>query len=254
MVADLLGRSHGGDGAFGIDDREGAAAARWANQLGLRRAYVLDDRSVYGHVVATAFVTTAKELGLQIVGQKGIDPEASDYAALATKIRDTQAELVYFGGLVDNGASQLFQDIRAAAGPNLSLMGPEGLYDQDLIDAAGQAAEGVYVTTTRVPASKLTGKGADWFAAYKAKYNAEPEAYTPNTYEATGVLLDAIKRAGVKDREAIRAALFATKGYDGIFGKWSFDPNGDPTPAMLSGRQIKNGKFDEPNAVLLTAD
>src|SRR5436309_14072401 len=50
------------------DDREGTAGAKWASQLGLRRVYVLDDRTEYGHVAAAEFVAAAKKLGLQIVG------------------------------------------------------------------------------------------------------------------------------------------------------------------------------------------
>ena len=65
--------------------------------------------------------------------------------------------------------------------------------------------------------------------------------------------LDAIMRAGRKDREAIRAALFATKDYDGVLGKWSFDANGDTTLVAMSGRQVKNGKFDDEFAVTLSA-
>ena len=50
------------------------------------------------------------------------------------------------------------------------------------------------------PPSKLTGKGADWYSAYKVRFNVEPEAYAAYGYEAIKVALDAIKRAGRKDR------------------------------------------------------
>lgn len=53
----------------------------------------------------------------------------------------------------------------------------------------------------------------------------------------------AIERAGKKDRAAIRDAVFATKDFDGVLGKWSFDQNGDTTLTTMSGQQVKNGKF-----------
>ena len=65
--------------------------------------------------------------------------------------------------------------------------------------------------------------------------------------------MDAIQRAGVKDRAKIRDAVMATKDYDGVLGKWSFDQNGDTTLTVMSGRQVKGGKFDDLNAVTLEA-
>ena len=138
-------------------------------------------------------------------------------------------------------------------GNNIKLMGPDGIYEQAFLDDAGDAAEDVYITFGGVPPTKLTGKGAEWYTAYKAKFGAEPEAYAAYGYESMKVALDAIMRAGRKDRAAIRDAVFATKDYDGVLGKWSFDPNGDTTLTAMSGRQVKDGKFDDANAVTLQA-
>jgi branched-chain amino acid transport system substrate-binding protein len=104
-----------------------------------------------------------------------------------------------------------------------------------------------------VPPSKQAGKGAEWYRNYKVRFNLEPEVYAAYGYEATKVALDAIRRAGKKDRNAIREAVLATKDYDGILGRWSFDPNGDTTLTTISGREVKDGKFDDANAVTLEA-
>ncbi len=50
--------------------------------------------------------------------------------------------------------------------------------------------------------------------------------------------IDAIKRAGAKDREKIRAAIAATKDFDGLNGKWSFDKDGDTTLEVMSGFKV----------------
>jgi branched-chain amino acid transport system substrate-binding protein len=111
----------------------------------------------------------------------------------------------------------------------------------------------VYVTFGGVGASKLTGKGATWYQAYKAKFGSEPEGYASYGYEAAKVALNAITQAGTKDREAIRAAVFATANYDGVLGTWSFDANGDTSLTTMSGRQVMNAAFDEDNSVTLQA-
>ena len=67
------------------------------------------------------------------------------------------------------------------------------------------------------------------------------------------VTLDAIRRAGVKDRAKIRDAVLATRDHDGVLGKWSFDKNGDIDLITMSGILVKDRKFDVEGAVILKA-
>lgn len=237
------------------DDVQGTMAAQWAKQIGASRVYVLDDTDLYGKALAAAFVQAAAKLGLHLAGgPDGVNPRARDFTGIAAKIRDTGGvELVYYGGLSDNNGGQLFKELRRTLGPNVRLMGPDGLYQQGFLDEAGDAAEGALLTFGTVAPSKLTGRGAEWYRSYRVRFNAEPDTYAPYAYEAIKVALDAIKRAGKKDRALVRDALLATRDYDGILGRFSFDANGDTTLTTVSGREVKNGKFDDANAVTLQA-
>lgn len=236
------------------DDLQGAVGASWASQLGATRVYVLDDTELYGHGIAVVFTNTAQGIGLTVVGgPEGIDSKATDYRALATKIRGTNPDLVYFGGITQNNVGKLLKDLRAVVGANFMFMGPDGIYEQAFLEDAGEAAEGAYITFGGVGPSQLTGKGAEWYQSYLARFGSEPEAYAAYGYEAAKVALEAIQRAGMKDRAAIRDAVFATQNYDGVLGQWSFDANGDTTLTTMTGRQVKDGKFDDANAVTLQA-
>ncbi|MFN8500097.1 MAG: branched-chain amino acid ABC transporter substrate-binding protein, partial [Anaerolineae bacterium] len=231
------------------DDLQGAAGANWAKQLGAKNVYILDDQELYGKGLADVFEASAKKLGLNVLGHEGIDGKASDYKALANKIKGANPDLIYYGGITQNNAGQLVKDIRSVGmtPDKVKIMGPDGIYEQAYIDAAGKdAAEGTYVTFGGVPAEKLTGKAKDWYDAYKKKYNAEPEVYAVYGYEAAKVLLNALNKicANPTDRKAMRDAVFATKDYEGVLGKWSFDQNGDTTLTTMSGGQVKNGKFE----------
>jgi branched-chain amino acid transport system substrate-binding protein len=56
--------------------------------------------------------------------------------------------------------------------------------------------------------------------------------------------MEAIKKVGKKDRDAIREAVLATKDFDqGALGKWSFDENGDTTQANFTVSAVTNGEF-----------
>ncbi len=240
------------------DDLQGAVGAKWAKDLGAKRVYVLDDTELYGRGLATVFHQEAKRRGLDVSPPDkpdSIDPKASDYRSLALRIRQANPDLVYFGGITQNNAGKLWQDLRAALGPNVKLMGPDGIFEQAFLDAAGDAAMNTYLTFGGVPPKNYTGKAQEWARRYRDKFHGDPEVYAIYGYEAANVVLNGIEKVGRKDRAAIRDAVMATKDYDGVLGKWSFDQNGDTTLTTLSGSQVKGPKIEQVEFVtMLTAD
>jgi len=226
------------------DDIQGDVAAQFAKEIGVKKVFILHDRELYGKGVADVFKRVAGKLGLQIAGYEGIDPKSANFRSLATKIKSTGADLVYFGGTTQTSAGQLAKDL-VASGVKAKLMLPDGCRENALIESAG--AENLngrtYVTFGGLPPSELKGKGREFYDAYKTKFKAEPEAYAVYGYEAAKVVLEAIKRAGKKDRETIRATVADTKDFDGALGKWSFDENGDTSLKVMMVEEIKDGKF-----------
>ena len=227
------------------DDIQGQAAAKWASEMGVKKVFVLNDREVYGKGIAESFRANAEKLGIKVLGVEGIDGKAANYRSLVTKMKQGQPELVYFGGTTQNNVGQIAKDM-VAGGLDAKLMVPDGCFEDAFITAAGaQNLEGrCFVTFGGVPPSQLTGKGKAFVDAYRAKYGAEPEAYAVYGYESAKVVLEAIARAGKKDRAAITAAIAATKDFDGALGKWSLDANGDTTLTTVSGNTVKGGKFE----------
>ncbi len=232
------------------DDLQGNAGALWASQLGAKNVYVLDDTEVYGKGVADVFNTRAPDYGLTVLGRDGIDGKASDYKALAEKIKATNPDLVYYGGITQNNAGQLWRDLRDAM-PDVMLMGPDGIAESEFLKAAGEAAEGSFVTSGAVSPDQLTGLGKEWLDKYNAKYpDQPPEVYTAYGYEAMKVVLAAIERAAAKnpaDTLALRALVLdevkATKDFEGVLGKWSFDANGDTSLLDMTALIVTDGEF-----------
>ena len=226
------------------DDIQGDVAATFAKEMGFKKVFILDDRELYGKGVANVFERVAKKLGLVVTGHEGIDAKAANFRSLVTKIKSTGADLVYFGGTTQSGAGQLAKDL-VSSGVKAKLMMPDGCRESALIESAGKEnLEGrAYVTFGGLPPSQLQGKGRDFYEAYKKKYNAEPEAYAVYGYESGKVVMEAIRRAGKKDREAIRAAVAGIRDMDGALGKWSFDANGDTSLKLMVVEEIKDGRF-----------
>ena len=236
------------------DDIQGAVACEFIRtDLGAKKVFVLHDRELYGKGIADVFRKSAEASGMQVVGFEGIDPKASNYRSLVTKIRAAGAEAVFFGGTTQTNAAQVLKDLRAG-GAKVPFVSPDGTFERAFIEAAGKdnvtkEQGGVYITFGGLPSDQLTGLGADFVKRYKAKHGELPEAYAVYGYEAARVLLDAIDRAESKDRASVIAAVAATKDFTGALGTWSFDANGDTTNRMMSVNTIENGEFKFVKAV-----
>jgi branched-chain amino acid transport system substrate-binding protein len=217
---------------------------------GVQSVYILDDQETYGKGLADQFQRAAEGLGIQVLGRQGIDGKAANYRSLMSQIAQTNPDAIYYGGITQNNAGQLVNDKLGAGMPNENVifMGPDGIFEDAFLEAAGNSAEGIYVTFGGLPGSELPGKGQDFVQKYKDKYGSDVEAYTAYGYEAANVLLDAIQRAydndGAATREGVVRELFATSNYDGVLGTWSFDQDGDTTLTELSGQKVENGKFE----------
>ena len=228
------------------DDLQGPAGAAWAHQMGVRRVYVLDDNEVYGKGIATLFIEACQDLGIEVLGHESIDSKAQEFKPLMTSIKSLDPDLVYFGGTTQSKGGQIAKDM-VAAGLDCKLMVPDACYEEAFIESAGpENVNGrVYATFGGLPPDQLTGPGKAFVDKYQQTYGKEPEGYAIYGYEAAKAALEAVRLAGVKDRDAIRRAALSIRDFDtGALGKWSFDENGDSTLTTISGMEIRNGKFD----------
>ncbi|MGI8423786.1 MAG: branched-chain amino acid ABC transporter substrate-binding protein [Chloroflexota bacterium] len=236
------------------DDLQGAVGAAWAKTLNASTAYIIDDTELYGKGIADVFANTCPKIGIRVVGRDGIDGRAADYRAVATKIRAANPDVIYYGGITQNNAGTLLKDIRGA-GVNKHFIGPDGIKEKAFLDDAGEDAEGVWSTFGGVPPSAYQGELADWKKRYHDFAGGEPEPYAIYGYEAAKVALDAIARAGVRDRNVVRDAVFATQNFTGLLGTWSFDANGDTSNTTMSVSRASRigGKLDWVLQEILTA-
>ena len=237
------------------DDVEGTIAARYAKEvLGINSVYVLDDQELYGQILSNSFEETAKEIGLTVVGHSSFDPNASTYKSLMKKIASSNngkpPDAIYAGMVFTNNVSQLMDDKVAILGDNtqVKFIGPDAIYSQGFVNTVGQNAEGVYATVSGLPFDLYTTVGKQFAKDYSERYNMQSQPYGIYGYEAMNVVLAAIESICTNggdptQREAVRAAVFATKNFNGALGTWSFDANGDISLTDTTIYQVKNGQF-----------
>ena len=234
------------------DDVQGGAGATWAKRLGVRKVFVLNDGELYGRGIADVFEASAKRIGLKIAANETIDWTKRDQRPLLTKIGDSGADLVYMGGVVETGAPGIIRQMREAGlvAPRVRFMGPDGLLQDTLLkDATCDAAIAteLRVTIPGLPFEKMTGVGSRTYADYKSRFGAEPTAFALYAAEAARVAIDGIRRAAAEldrastvtdKRDAVRNAIAATRNFDGVYGTWSFDRNGDVDHDTTSGFKV----------------
>jgi branched-chain amino acid transport system substrate-binding protein len=217
------------------DAYQGAAVAEFAQQQGLKNIYVLNDKESYGLGVATNFRDAAESLGIGIAGFEAWDPKASSYESLMNKIKGTNADAVFLGGLIDENGAQVIKDKVAVLGPNdgdVKLLAPDGFTTQATIDEAGGAAAGMFMSVAGVPIDQFEGPAQEFvdqlLAGPLSGKNIDP--YAIYGAQAAQVLLDAIE-ASDGTREDITAKMFETEVTDGLLGTFSLSETGDPVAA-----------------------
>ena len=227
------------------DAIQGPAGAVYAKELGATKVYILHDQETYGLGIARAFQGKAKELGIEEVGFEGIDAKAGSFASVMQKVVDSGADFVYFGGLTDTKGPQLVKDLREIEpdAEAVKFLGPDGILDSGFVEAGGEATEGTYGTIATTPVEKITGDGAEFVKAYQEKYDMKPEPYAIFGYDAMGVALAAIDKAGSKDPKDVLAALKNIGEYSGALGTFSFDADGDTTLRQMNAYQVKDGEW-----------
>jgi branched-chain amino acid transport system substrate-binding protein len=221
----------------GRDDVQGPVGAEFAaTTLKVKSVYVVHDKTTYGQGVAEAFKAEAEKKGVKVVAFEGTE-EKSNFDPIITPIKAKNPDLVYFGGIYDQGAP-FFKQAREK-GVKGKFLGPDGLDSSDLVKIGGKALVGLYYTTAAAPSTSPQAKkfGDD----FKKKFGKNPEPYAAESYVATAIALKAIEStvaAGKAPTRATVAAAIRKVKYTGMTGAIEFDDKGDPKKASYYVMQV----------------
>jgi branched-chain amino acid transport system substrate-binding protein len=227
------------------DHIQAAAQVSYQKDQGCKQLYILNDKEVYGKGIADGVSAGAETAGIKVVANEGIDTKAANFRSLATKIKGSGADCMFFGGIVENKAVQVWRDVHAA-NPTMKLFGPDGVALSDFSSKIPDSAAKVTFITNPTLDPKLYPPAAqDFFKTYKQKFGKAPEPYAIYGYEAMQVALLAIQNAGDKgnDRQAVIDQFFKIKDRDSVLGKYSIDQNGDTTLSDYGGDKVKGGNL-----------
>jgi branched-chain amino acid transport system substrate-binding protein len=224
------------------DQYQGAADGILAQRLGVKKVYILNDKEAYGLGVASNFRHAAQKLRITVAGFEALDPKASSYEALASKIKGSGATGVFIGSLVCENGGKLIKDLRTTLGPNVKLILPDGFTPiSAVVEGAGAAAENAYVSVAGLPNSKLTGQGKAFLVAFTKANKKVPDPYSVYAAQATVAMLSAIARSN-GSRADVTRKIFTTNLKGSITGNLRFNLQGDVTGGPVAIYRIKGGK------------
>ncbi|MEV5234794.1 branched-chain amino acid ABC transporter substrate-binding protein [Streptomyces pseudogriseolus] len=231
------------------DAIQGPFAAQYVfNEAKKKKVFVIDDKKTYGAGLAATFTAEFKELGGQVVGTEHINPESKDFSAVATKVKNSGADVVYYGGEYPQ-AGPLSKQIKEA-GAKIPLVGGDGIYSADFIKLSGAAGVGDLATSVGAPVESLPS-AKEFVANYKAEgYKEAYEAYGGYSYDSAWAIIEAVKKV-VEDNDGklpddARAKVvdaMQNVSFDGVTGKVSFDEFGDATNKQLTVYTVKGGDW-----------
>jgi len=227
------------------DHIQAAAQVTYQKDQGCKKTYILNDKEVYGKGIAVQVANIGKAQGLAIAGNDGIDTKAANFRSLATKIKSSGADCMFFGGITKNKGVQVFKDV-GAANPTMKLFGPDGVAESAFSTKLGSSVEkNTYITNPTLDPKLYPPAAQDFFAKFKQKFGNDPQPYAIYGYEAMKVALLAIQNAGDKgnDKQAVIDAFFKIKDRDSVLGKYSIDENGDTTLSDYGADRVEGGKL-----------
>ena len=221
------------------------------NDLGASKVAVYyDNTNDYSKGLYEVFVSEIEAAGGQVVAVEGFSADDQEFRPTLTKFRDAGAEMIYIPAYYEKVAKIISQ--ARELGITAPFMGADGWDSPDLVEIAGADALNNSYFTNHYSSSDTAAEVKGFVEAFEAEYGKTPDSFAALGYDTAMLLMDAIRRAGSADPEAITAALAETENYKAVTGTLSFDEYHNPIKEiaiieMVNGEQTLRTKIAPSN-------
>jgi len=173
----------------------------------------------------------------ELAGELYTQVGQTDYAAEIAQIRASGADSVFF--FLPGGMGIAFMKQYAQSGVDIPVMGPSFSFSQDVLPAVGDAALGVRNSASW--SKDLDNEANKKFVeAFQAEYGRLPSIYAAQSWDTANLILSALSKASVKDKEAFRAAL-KEADFASVRGDFTFNTNNHPIQDIYIREVVKEG-------------
>lgn len=229
-------RSNGYRICFSDPDQGTGAAQKLVNEYKAEKiGCIYDTSDTYSTGIYEAFEAEMKNLG-KTFEVKTFDAEnKKDFSTQAEALKDCDYVFVPFYYTEAGLVARAF----AAKGSNAVIFGCDGL--DGVADQIDETVKNSVSYITPFDVDSADEKVAKFVADFKAKFNATPDQFAADAYDAVYVIYEAMKAADVKDAtisasdlcNAVTAVLQNNYSYAGVTGTMSWDATGAPVKDMI---------------------
>src|SRR5487761_265874 len=232
----------------GRDDQQGPADADFmVKTLGCKNVGIMDDKSTYGQGLANAVNTQVPTDGATVVDREHVDATQSDFSAQLTAMKGHNPDVIFFGGYSPQFGPLVSQARRL--GIKATFVSGDGSQDAESIKLAGSDAEGLFASNAG-PAPALQPGYAAFQTSFKAKFNVDIFQYAPQAFDATNIIIQAVKANG-GTKAGILAGVAATNNYQGVAQSYSFTSTGDVKESIFTIYKVESATWKAVKAVTL---
>ncbi|MEW6686824.1 MAG: ABC transporter substrate-binding protein [Candidatus Edwardsbacteria bacterium] len=215
-----------------IDPFQGTVAAKFAiDDLKAKKAAILYDvGNDYVKGLAEFFKEAFVRGGGEIVAYESYSKDDVDFSALLTKVKSVNPDVLFLPdyynkvGLIAKQTRQI--------GLKATLLGGDGWDSPEMAKIAGDAIENGCFTNHYSPNDPRL-EVVEWVRKYQTKYGITPDALATLAYDATNLLLEAIRRAGTDNPIKVKEAMSLIKDFKTVSGNISFDAQGNPVKSAV---------------------
>lgn len=214
------------------DALQGEFGAELVYNKGFRRLAILYSNEEYGLGFNNVLKEKFTARGGQVVRSEAFERTAVDLRTHLTKIKNAQPDAIY---LISNSPDSASAALKQITELNLdaALFGSEGLKSPDILAAAGEAAEGLILTTVSAGTTEFTNN-------HRAAFSSEPGPFAAQGYDAYAALAQALS-SGAATGPTIMEKLRAVE-FDGVSGHVKFNEHGD-VAGSYTVFEVADGQF-----------
>lgn len=222
----------------GRDDDQAPAAAKFIKEsLGAKTMFIVDDKTTYSQGLADGVSKAAQALGIKVLKHEHVNQGDKDFAAVLTMAKSINADVFYMS-LQGYSPAALMTLQAKRVGMKSQIVTQDAVFQPKYMEVAKDAAEGAFLTYG------FTDPTTPEYKAFEERYvpkYGKIAAYATYAYDATTVLLNAIKASNSTDPAKIKAEIMKMD-FQGVAKKIKFQANGDSGSSYIAFKVV-DGKF-----------
>ena len=194
----------------------------------------------FGKELSKYFKSYAEANGAKIVSEDYVAMSDNDFTSIISKIKSLNVDMIYSANYYAHASEVVRQ--AALQGLKVPVLGTEGADSWQLLQTAGEYANGLYITTNMNRDDKLEST-QKYIEEYEAAYKMQPDMVGASVYDAFQVLFAGFESVGTGDSAALRDYISSMKDFETVTGKLLYYTKSRSAVKTVQIQQVQEGAF-----------